>query len=138
MARPGTRTLIIDSHVAVAQLVARICRLIHVSEIEIAFDTLTARRSLEERVPDIVVIDAHAGPMKLTAFITLAKRVSQGKAITLLMTTSLEADGVRAAREAGVDAILLKPFTPATLQAQIGAVLASRSHHEAAGQLDYA
>ena len=121
MLRSDARVLIIDGQVAVARLVAKICGSAGLTNANVAFDTLTAREQIETDAPDLVVIDARAAPMRVTAFITLVRRLTDGQALTFVMTTSRTAETVEAAAEAGVDGILLKPFTPGDLRAEIAA-----------------
>lgn len=119
MLRSDAHVLIVDSHVAVARLVAKIFGLIGLSEAEFAFDSLTAHKQLKRRQPDIVVVDANISPTRAPMLIALVRALTDGKAVTLLTTTSLDAEIVRAAREAGVDDVLLKPFTPNELRARL-------------------
>jgi DNA-binding response OmpR family regulator len=105
--------------VAVARLVAKIFGLIGLSEAEFAFDSLTAHKQLKRLQPDIVVVDANISPTRAPMLIALVRALTDGKAVTLLTTTSLDAEIVRAAREAGVDDVLLKPFTPNELRARL-------------------
>jgi len=121
MLRSDARVLIVDGQVAVARLVAKIFNTAGLMNSEVAFDTLTARGQIEATIPDIAVIDARAGPMRVTAFITLVRRLTDGRAMTFVMTTSRTAEVVEAAGEAGVDGVLLKPFTPDDLREQIAA-----------------
>ncbi|WP_267359379.1 MULTISPECIES: response regulator [unclassified Methylobacterium] len=126
MLRSDARVLIVDGQVAVARLVAKICGSAGLSNTDVAFDTLTARGQIEADTPDVVVIDARAAPMRVTAFITLVRRLTDGRALTFLMTTSRTAEAVEAASEAGVDGVLLKPFTPGDLRAEIAAATGKR------------
>lgn len=116
--------LIVDGQVAVARLVAKIFGVVGLANTNLAFDTPTAREHLEAKAPDIVIVDARIAPMAVTAFITLIRKLTGGQAITLMMATSKTAQIVDAACEAGVDGILLKPFTPSDLREQL--VMASR------------
>ena len=70
-----------------------------------------------------MVIDARVGPMRVTAFIMLVRRLTDNRALTFVMTTSRTGEMMEAAGEAGVDGVLLKPFTPADLSAQIAAAV---------------
>ena len=119
MTNSDARILIVDGQVAVARLVAKIFGVAGLSNTDVAFDTPTARGQMEARTPDIVILDARIAPMRATAFITLARKLTNDRVITLMMTTSRSAAVVDAAHEAGVDGILLKPFTPADLTAQL-------------------
>lgn len=127
MLRSDARVLIVDGQVAVARLVAKIFGAAGLMNSDVAFDTLTARGQIEAAAPDIAVIDAHAGPMRVTAFITLVRRLTENRALTFVMTTSRTAEVVDAAGEAGVDGILLKPFSPNDLRTQLAAAV-ERKH----------
>lgn len=119
MPHADARVLIVDGQVSVARLVAKIFGVAGLQNTQVAFDTPTARDQMEVGTPDIVILDARIAPMNVTAFITLARKLTNGQALTLMMTTSRTAAVVDAAQEAGVDGILLKPFTPADLRAEL-------------------
>jgi two-component system chemotaxis response regulator CheY len=119
MPHAEARVLIVDGQVNVARLVAKIFGVAGLPNTDVAFDTPTAREQMEARPPDIVILDARIAPMNVTAFITLARKLTNGQAVTLMMTTSRTAEGVDAAREAGVDGILVKPFTPSDLRSEL-------------------
>nr|WP_137830261.1 response regulator [Methylobacterium sp. L1A1] len=119
MLRSDAQVLIVDGHVAVARLVAKIFGLIGLSEAELAFNSLDAHKQLKRLQPDIVVVDANIAPSRAPMLIALIRALTDGKAVTLLTTTSLDTEIVRAAREAGVDDVLLKPFTPNDLRARL-------------------
>lgn len=121
MSQSNTRILIVDGQVAVARLVAKIFGMAGLPHTDIAFDTLTARSQIEATPPDIVVVDARVAPTRVTAFVTLVRRLTDNRALTFVMTMSRSAEVVEVANEAGVDGILLKPFTPDDLRAQMSA-----------------
>lgn len=120
--------LIIDNHAVVARLMAKIFGLIGISQTELAFDSQTAHSQLKLIRPDIVVIDANIAPTRAPVLIALVRALTDGRAVTILTTTSLNAEVVQAARGAGVDEVLLKPFTPNDLRARL---LSAKAQHEA-------
>ena len=136
MLRSDARVLIVDGQVAVARLVAKIFGSAGLTNSDVAFDTLTARGQIEATAPDIAVIDARVGPIRVTAFIMLVRRLTDNRALTFVMTTSRTGEMVEAAGEAGVDGVLLKPFTPADLSAQIAAAV-ERKHAFPHGKWDH-
>jgi PleD family two-component response regulator len=117
--RSNARVLIVDGQVSVAHLVAKIFRLTGLANVDVAFDTLTARNHLETQLPDIVVLDARVSPTRATAFITLVRRLTHDRALIFVMTTSKHSDLLDAAIEAGVSGHLLKPFSPSDLQSKL-------------------
>jgi two-component system chemotaxis response regulator CheY len=119
MPHAQARILIVDGQVTVARLVAKIFGVAGLPNAHIAFDTPTGREQMEARAPDILIVDARIAPMNVTAFITLARKLTNGQTVTLMMTTSKTAEVVDAAREAGVDGILVKPFTPSDLRSEL-------------------
>lgn len=126
MLRADSRILIVDGQIAVARLVAKIFGLIGLPNADVAFDTPTARDQMEENVPAVVIFDARISPMNVTSFIGMSRQLTGGQALTIMMTTSTTSAIVEKAREAGADGILLKPFTPKDLKAQLSRAIESR------------
>lgn len=117
--------LIVDDHLAVAKLVAKIFKSLNASRTVIASDTTAAHQHLTKHEPNVVVIDANSWPMRAAAFITLAKRTASSNPMILLKTTSLESDVVASAYAAGVDGILLQPFDTKSLLSTLNAAARS-------------
>ncbi len=126
MLRADSRILIVDGQVTVARLVAKIFGLIGLPNADVAFDTPTARDQMEENIPAVVIFDARISPMNVASFVGILRQITEGQALTLMMTTSTASAIVEKAREAGVDGILLKPFTPKDLKTQLALAIEGR------------
>jgi two-component system chemotaxis response regulator CheY len=120
----GPRILIVDDQATTREIVTALCAKLGFTSIDVAEDGAAALSMMRKRVYGIVLSDWNMEPM--TGFQLLrAVRADPQLARTkfLIMTARADADAVLAAKRAGVDNYLIKPFTPKALQEKILAVL---------------
>lgn len=112
----------------IAEVVQAILGRLGFKEIDTAGDGTVALDRLASRRYGLVISDWNMQPM--TGF-ELLRRIRSDRAMReipfIMMTTQANADSFPIARKAGVNACLIKPFTPATLRETIVSVC--RPHH---------
>lgn len=92
-----------------------------VSEADNGFKALFA---MERTLPDLILLDVNMPTMGGLELLTLLRSKPELKAIPVIMLTSPADHAVTAQIAAlGVNATLMKPFTPAELTAQVRRVL---------------
>ncbi len=123
----GVTALIVDASQFQRSLLSGIARSAGVDRVILAQSSDEAFEMLVDNNPNLVIADYAMGPQGAVAF---ARRVRRGieapnraVAMIVLMARATRAD-VEAAREAGVDAVLMKPCSPAMLQEKIAIITA--------------
>jgi two-component system chemotaxis response regulator CheY len=115
--------LLVDDVPMILEVVQTILGRLGFQQIDTAEDGSTALTCLGRRQYGLVISDWNMTPM--TGY-ELLKRVRSDRAMRevpfIMMTTQANADYFSAARKAGVNACLTKPFTPATLRETIVSV----------------
>ncbi|MCJ2013732.1 response regulator [Methylobacterium sp. J-076] len=115
--------LLVEDVPMVAEVVQAILGRLGFHEIDLAADGSAALDHLAERRYGLVISDWNMTPM--TGY-ELLRRVRSDRAMReipfIIMTTQANADCFPAARRAGVNACLIKPFTPAALRETIVSV----------------
>jgi two-component system chemotaxis response regulator CheY len=115
--------LVIDDHALTRDLLASILRKFGF-DVDLAADGTEALLKLEERRYALVISDLNMEPIDgLQIVHSVRKQEEYRETPFLLMTASMATDKVLAAKRAGVDAYILKPFTPQALIAKIQAAL---------------
>lgn len=125
------KVLVVDDHVITARLVGDVLRAAGVGQVEVAPDGLRARETLKVWDPHIVFTDWNMPMMdglELTRSIRRAavvkdRMVPNPKVPVIMLTAMRSAREVEAARRAGVNEFVLKPFTPAAIISRIQLVL---------------
>lgn len=120
----GPRILIVDDQATTREIVTALCTKLGFTSVDVAEDGAAALSMMRKRVYGIVISDWNMEPV--TGFHLLrAVRADPQLARTkfLIMTARADADAVLAAKRAGVDNYLIKPFTSKILQEKILAVL---------------
>jgi two-component system chemotaxis response regulator CheY len=116
--------LIIDDHALTRDLVASVLRKFGF-DVDLAADGTEALLKLEERRYALIISDLNMEPIDgLQIVHSVRKQEEYRQTPFLLMTASMATEKVIAAKRAGVDAYILKPFTPQALMAKIQAALA--------------
>jgi DNA-binding response OmpR family regulator len=112
--------LVIDDDPQVRTLLARLLRQDGYETVE-AGDAATALREVEQRTPDLVLLDV---VMPQVDGIDLLTEIRSRSAVPVIMLTALgdEADRILGLRS-GADDYMVKPFSPGELSARIESVL---------------
>jgi two-component system, chemotaxis family, chemotaxis protein CheY len=117
--------LVIDDEQVMIDLTRRVLGSIGFEQVDHALDGENALSLLRQRKYQLVISDLR---MKLVSGLQILRTVRQDPDLRntpfLLMTASLESDAVKAAKLAGADAYLLKPFTPRQLRAKLNEIFA--------------
>jgi two-component system, chemotaxis family, chemotaxis protein CheY len=120
--------LVVDDQPIMVDLTRRILSRLGFEEIDHEPDGEKALVRLRSREYQLVICDMHMTPI---TGLQLLRSVRQDKSLDgtrfLLMTGSVEPSTVAAARQAGADAYLLKPFTPEQLKGKLESIF-SRYH----------
>ncbi|HEY2812903.1 MAG TPA: response regulator transcription factor [Acidimicrobiales bacterium] len=120
MASGSAFVLVIDDDPQVRTLLARLLRQDGYETVE-AGDAATALREVEQRTPDLVLLDV---VMPQVDGIDLLTEIRSRSAVPVIMLTALgdEADRILGLRS-GADDYMVKPFSPGELSARIESVL---------------
>ena len=115
--------LLVDDVPMIVEVVQAILGRLGFEEIDTAADGTAALEFLATRRYGLVISDWNMMPM--TGY-ELLRRVRSDRTMReipfIMMTTQVNADCFPAAKRAGVNACLIKPFTPATLRECIASV----------------
>jgi two-component system chemotaxis response regulator CheY len=115
--------LIVDDHKMMVDLIREIAKSLGFEEVDYALDGTDALALLREKVYGLVISDLQMEPMGGLQLLRAVRADEKLRRIPFIMTSaSMEAPHVVAAKHAGVDAYLLKPFTPTQLKAKLDAV----------------
>ena len=120
----GPRLLIVDDQAVSRQIVTAICVKLGLASVDTAQNGAEALAMMRERDYAIVISDWNMGPMsgyELLRAVRADERLARTK--FLIMTARTDADAILAAKRAGVDTYLIKPFTPKMLQEKLLAIL---------------
>lgn len=118
--------LVVDDEAIVIELISVMLRRIGFATIDHAMDGETAWSMLRHRSYGLIISDLHMQPVSGLRLLERVRGDAELRHTPFLMTTaSLNTANAVAAREAGVNTYLLKPFTPDLLRAKVQATLAA-------------
>jgi two-component system chemotaxis response regulator CheY len=117
--------LIVDDHEAMRVMLARVLVRAGVTQVRMAASGLEALALLAERPASLVLADQRMPGMDGLSFVSAVRgdAALQGARI-IMISGATDAAHFNAAREAGVDAVLVKPVSPRALLDAIEQVLA--------------
>ena len=112
--------LVVDDEDTVRGLITAILQGLGFTELAQAADGAAALVLLRSRPFDLVISDLMMEPMSGLQLLRTVRADPELRPIKfMMMTASLTSDGAIAAKRAGVDTYLIKPFTPRMLGARI-------------------
>jgi DNA-binding response OmpR family regulator len=116
------RVLIVERRRTSARLIEDILRKLHFDNIEKATDATSAFAMLQEGGPALIIADLHLQPMSGLELLRMI-RAKRGvdRYPCLITAETLTADEAKALKDAGVDGILIKPFTRRALEPKLTA-----------------
>lgn len=117
---PSLSILVVDDEDMVRSLITSVLRSLGYSRIEQASDGDGALALLRQKPIDLVISDLRMEPMSGVQLLRTVRADPALRSVKfIIMTASLTSEGAIAAKRAGVDTYLIKPFTPRTLGARI-------------------
>jgi two-component system chemotaxis response regulator CheY len=122
------RILIVDDYSTMRRIVRNLLEQIGYQDVDEAEDGASALEKLRDTAYDLVISDWNMEPM--TGFDLLNQVRADEKLKTLpfiLVTAEGKTENVIAAKKAGVDNYIVKPFTAQTLREKINAVIPGKA-----------
>jgi two-component system chemotaxis response regulator CheY len=120
MTNTKAQVLLASSQSSVAQLIARMCASVGFTSVEIASTPDQALDAINNVVFDIVLVDENIVADDVNDFLRQLRSSKAGaKSRLVLLTTAMTKAAVCEAADAGVEAVLLKPFSAADLKSRL-------------------
>jgi two-component system chemotaxis response regulator CheY len=114
------RVLIVDDSMTVCSLIEKILRSCEFAEIEAVQNGQAALDRLQAAHFDIVICDWEMAPMSgIEVLNKVRQRDNIKNTYFILMSAKRDMDWILAAKKAGADGLITKPFTPETLKQKI-------------------
>ncbi|MEQ1863035.1 MAG: chemotaxis response regulator CheY [Micropepsaceae bacterium] len=123
------KVLVVDDYSTMRRIIRNLLTQIGYTEIDEASDGNDALQKLRAAHYGLVISDWNMEPM--TGFDLLKQVRADDKLKTtpfIMVTAESKTENVVAAKQAGVDNYIVKPFNAATLQSKINAVLPAKAH----------
>jgi two-component system chemotaxis response regulator CheY len=130
MKRPLTPILVVDDDSPTRLFIKRALESLAISHVALASDGAEALSKLEEEPFGLVICDWHMGVMgglQLLRHVRSTERLAHMP--FMMITGDAQVDVVLAARQAGADAVVLKPFGIDVLRTKIGDVVKQRPRY---------
>jgi two-component system chemotaxis response regulator CheY len=127
MKRPLTPVLVVDDDLSSLQFLKHAFQSFGVREVDTASDGAEALPLLDSKPYGLIISDWHMqamGGLQLLRFIRSTER--HAHIPFMMITGDAQVDVVLTARQAGADAVVLKPFNLHVLRAKIGDVVKQR------------
>lgn len=122
--KAGYTILVVDDVDIMHMVLRQMLGMLGFSQVISALDGKRAQQILETEKIDLIISDWTMPELSGIALLRLVRRNAAWARIPFIMVTSDTAkDSILEAKRAGVDDYILKPFTPATLEAKINGVL---------------
>jgi two-component system chemotaxis response regulator CheY len=118
--------LVVDDSRTMARLARNLLMLIGFNEVDDVYDGTTALARLQERQYGLVLCDWNMQPITGYMLLKNIRADSNLQRLPVIMLTAeTTRENVIAAREAGANGYIVKPFSGETLKQKVAAVLAS-------------
>jgi two-component system, chemotaxis family, chemotaxis protein CheY len=122
--------LVVDDYSTMVRIIRNLLRQLGFEDVDDASDGATALEKMQTKRYGLVISDWNMEPM--TGY-DLLKQVRAdpgfGKIPFIMVTAESRTENVIAARKAGVDNYIVKPFNAQTLKSKIEAVFAEKHEH---------
>lgn len=116
--------LIVDDYKTMLRIIRNLLKQLGFSNIEEATDGASAYAMLKDRSFGLVISDWNMAPMTGLELLRQVRSDDRLKGLPFIMITAeSKTDNVIAAKEAGVNNYIVKPFNAETLKAKISSVL---------------
>ena len=120
--------LVVDDSSPMITIMRNLLRNIGITDVDDAKDGATALAKMHAKRYDLVISDWNMEPMTGYAFLREVRSDAALKRTPFIMVTAeSKTENVIAARKAGVDNYIVKPFNAQTLKSKIETVLAART-----------
>ena len=116
--------LIVDDYKTMLRIIRNLLAQLGFNNVEEALDGVTAFQKLKEKAYDLIISDWNMVPMTGLELLKKVRADEQLKAVPFVMITAeSKPDNVIAAKQAGVNNYIVKPFNADTLKVKLTAVL---------------
>lgn len=116
--------LVVDDQQTMIDVIVAILRKIGFEEVDHTLDGRTALGMMRAKTYGLVISDLNMEPMSGLQLLRSVRSDPNLRSTVFIMTTaSMATENAIAAKQAGVDNYVLKPFTPAVLREKIQAAL---------------
>jgi two-component system chemotaxis response regulator CheY len=122
---PSTPVLVVDDHATMVRIIRNLLKQIGFADVDEANDGGTALAKMHEKHYGLVISDWNMEP--ITGYDLLRQVRADpdlGATAFIMVTAESKTENVIAARRAGANTYIVKPFSAQTLKAKIEAVLA--------------
>ena len=115
--------LVVDDYKTMVRIIRNLLKQIGFEDVDEAYDGQTALLRLSEKRYDLVISDWNMQPMSGYELLQQVRAVDATRETPFIMVTAeSKTDNVIAARKAGVNNYIVKPFNAQTLKSKIEAV----------------
>ncbi len=132
MFHANTKVLVVDDMLTMRKIVSNVCKGIGFTDIDSANDGNAAWEKIKTGEYGLIISDCN---MPNCTGVELLKRVRAEKNLShlpfIMVTAEAEADQIKEAIEAKVDAYVIKPFTPETLKNKLEQVSQKKTQEAA-------
>jgi two-component system chemotaxis response regulator CheY len=116
--------LIVDDYKTMLRIIRNLLAQLGFNNVEEALDGVTAFQKLKEKAYDLIISDWNMVPITGLELLKKVRADEQLKAVPFVMITAeSKPDNVIAAKQAGVNNYIVKPFNADTLKVKLTAVL---------------
>ena len=116
--------LIVDDYKTMLRIIRNLLKQLGFNNVDEAADGSAALQKLRDKSYGLVISDWNMEPMSGLQLLKECRTVNQLKALPFIMITAeSKSENVVAAKEAGVNNYIVKPFNAATLKSKLTAVL---------------
>lgn len=127
---PGMKVLIVDDYKTMLRVVRNLLSQIGLKDVEEATDGQMALEVMKGHKFDLIISDWNMEPMSGYDFLKEVRAnpdAGVAKTPFIMVTAESKVENIVAAKQAGVDNYIVKPFSAETLKGKIETVLASRA-----------
>lgn len=122
---PKMPILVVDDYQTMVKIVRSMLEQIGFEDVDSASDGQDALRKMRDKKYGLVISDWNMEPMNGLDLLRKVRAEQQREVRFIMVTAESKTDHVIAARRAGVDNYIVKPFNSATLESKIQAACAA-------------
>jgi len=115
-----SQVLLANEHASVANLIANICVKLGFGQVQLAHNAGEAQEALRQVAFDLVLVDDNLSVPDMSQYVAGLRQIrGTERALIILLTTVMTSASATRLINAGIDAILLKPFSPEDLRTRL-------------------